>query len=188
MFVVTFYSSATGLVRRYSAVPDMATAERAAQSLGLAWIEGRPPTDGPCQVRAGVIEPVPPTLDDLRRERQAAIDAEVAHRAALLAAGYPEAERASWPRQEAEALAWHADGTAPTPYIDAIAAARGVAPEVLRGKVLAKALAYRAASAALVGTRQALRDALAAATTPEAVLAVAWPAPSLPPTPVQESS
>lgn len=117
----------------------------------------------------------PRSLEDIRAEQLAAINAEARRRASALTAGYPDFERQTWPTQEREALAWQADPSAPTPYLDGIATARGIAPEDMRAKTLEAVLAFRAASQYLVGTRQALRDAIHAATTPAAVLAVVWP-------------
>lgn len=117
----------------------------------------------------------PRTLDDIRSAQVAAINAEARRQASALTAGYPDFERQTWPTQEREALAWHADASTPTPYLDGIATARGIAPEDMRAKTLEAVLAFRAASQYLVGTRQALRDAIHAASTPAAVFAVVWP-------------
>lgn len=117
----------------------------------------------------------PRTLDELRAAQLAEINAEGRRRAATLTAGYPDFEQRTWPSQEREALAWAADQGAPTPYLDGIAAARGISPAQMRTLTLAAVLAFQAASQQLVGTRQALRDAIQAADTREAVLAVAWP-------------
>lgn len=117
----------------------------------------------------------PRTLDELRAAQLASINAEGRRRAAALTAGYPDFEQRTWPGQEREALAWAADQAAPTPYLDGIAAARGIEPAQMRALTLAAVQAFQTASQQLVGTRQALRDAIQAAATREAVLAVAWP-------------
>ena len=117
----------------------------------------------------------PRSLDDIRAEQLAVINAEARRQASALTAGYPDFERQTWPTQEREALAWQVNASTPTPYLDGIATARGIAPEDMRAKTLEAVLAFRGASQYLVGTRQALRDAIYAATTPAAVLAVVWP-------------
>lgn len=117
-----------------------------------------------------------PTLDDLKETKIVEINAAFTLAAQALTNGYPEAERLTWPVQQAEALAWDADSEAPTPYIDGLAAARGVTPEEMRQKTLEQTQLFMAASQQLVGTRQRLRDLVHDATTPEALDAINWPA------------
>ncbi len=94
---------------------------------------------------------------------------------AALTEGYPEAERMTWPTQQAEALAWAADPEAPTPYLDGLAAARGITPEEMRQKTLDQTQLFMQASQQLVGTRQRLRDLVYEAQTPEDLDAISWP-------------
>lgn len=94
-----------------------------------------------------------------------------------LVADTPPPERESWYKQEAEARAWAVNSQSLTPYIDGLAAARGIPREYLLSRVLDKVALYEAAHAALTGKRQALEDALKA--LPEGhtvadVLAVSW--------------
>lgn len=77
----------------------------------------------------------------------------------------PAFEVATWPLQAAEAKAWAADPAAPTPVLDGIAAARGVAVEQLKAAALRKALAYSALSAHVAGQRQALQSKIESAKT-----------------------
>lgn len=114
-------------------------------------------------------------LEVIRADHLAGINAEARRRAAALIGGYPDFERQTWPAQEREALAWQADPAAPTPYLDGIAAVRGITPDDMRAKTLEAVLAFRSASQYLVGMRQALRDQVTAAETVEAIQAVAWP-------------
>ncbi|KVX06247.1 hypothetical protein ACVTTK_07755 [Alcaligenes nematophilus] len=116
-----------------------------------------------------------PTLSDLRELQLALVNAGFEKAAVALTTGYPEAERLTWPVQQAEALAWAADQTAPTPYLDGLAAARGIAVEDMRQKTLDQAQLFLQASQQLVGTRQRLRDQIYAAKTAKAVKAVVWP-------------
>lgn len=75
----------------------------------------------------------------------------------------PDFEIATWSIQAAEAEAWAADKTAPTPTLDGIAAARGIPAEALKQKALEKARAYSALTAAVAGQRQALAAQIEAA-------------------------
>lgn len=72
----------------------------------------------------------------------------------------PDFERESWPKQELEAKAYSADSNAPTPYVDTLAAARGIPRAVLLGRILEKVALYETAHAYLTGLRQAKEDAL----------------------------
>lgn len=83
--------------------------------------------------------------------------------AAPLTAGYPPSEKVTWPIQETEVLAWQKSSLALTPYINALAVARGIARADFLERTLAKVQALRAASAVLVGTRQKYEDRVHAA-------------------------
>lgn len=91
--------------------------------------------------------------------------------------GYPEGERLTWPTQQAEALAWGDDPSAPTPYLDGLAAARGITPEDMRQKTLHQTLLFMQASQHLVGKRQRLRDLVHEAQTHEDLEAIHWDGP-----------
>ncbi len=92
----------------------------------------------------------------------------------VLIASYPQVERESWAQQEKEARAYIADSTAVTPLIDAISAARGVTKDALAQKIVVKADTFASAVGALIGKRQALEDAINAATTIAELEAVKW--------------
>lgn len=81
----------------------------------------------------------------------------------------PEFEIQTWTIQAAEAKAWHADPSAPTPTLDTIAAARGVPSEILKQKAYEKTVRYELATAHIVGLRQRYQDAIAAEESAEAV-------------------
>lgn len=117
----------------------------------------------------------PRTLDQVKADQHAAVNSEGRRRAAALTAGYPDFEQKTWPTQEREALGWEVNPESPTPFLDGIADARGIGRDDMRAKTLQAVQAFRAASQYLVGTRQALRDAIEAADTRESVLAVTWP-------------
>ena len=84
----------------------------------------------------------------------------------------PAFEVQSWAIQGAEAKAWHADSTAPTPTLDAIAKARCVPLDALRAGAYKKTVAYEALVAAVTGQRQKYSDLLRAAKTVDAVNAI----------------
>ena len=135
--------------------------------------------DGLGPVPAWLYAEEPPAPEPTLKEAQAAqllvINASFETAAQALTAGYPEAERLTWPIQQSEALAWAASNTADTPYLDGLADARGITPAEMRALTLAQVQAFQAASQQLVGTRQRLRDEINAATTVAAVRAVVWP-------------
>ena len=84
----------------------------------------------------------------------------------------PVFEVQGWAIQGAEAKAWHADKTAPTPTLDAIAKARGIEPDALRAGAYKKTMLYEGLVAAVTGQRQKYNDLLRAAKTADAVNAI----------------
>jgi len=114
------------------------------------------------------------TLDELRERKVREIDAAFSLAAEALLQGYPQAERLTWPTQQSEALAWAVNNSTPTPYLDAIAVARGITPEDMRTRTLEAVQTWMAASQLLVGRRQALRDAAQVAEDEAALAAIAW--------------
>lgn len=120
----------------------------------------------------------PRTLDQVRAAKLFEINQRFSLESAALIAGYPLEERQTWAAQEAEALAWALEPSAPTPYLDGIAAARGIDVVEMRAKTLEAVSAFRVASQWLVGTRQALRDAIQNPNaTRTQIGAIAWPTP-----------
>lgn len=103
-------------------------------------------------------------------ELKSAADAEVAPTRNQ----YPDFERETWPYQESEARAWTADNNAPTPTLSGIEQTRGKSVSYLAPKVIEKADQYRALAASVSGKRQALADAVEAATTVADVEAINW--------------
>lgn len=120
-----------------------------------------------------------PTFEELRAGKMAEIDAAFGVAANDLTAGYPDAERLTWPIQEREARAWEVDSDAPTPFLDGLAANRGISADQMRRLTLAQVDTFMFASQALVGKRQRLRDEVYAidAATPNAgalLAAIVW--------------
>lgn len=123
---------------------------------------------------ASIPTPEGPTLDQLRAAKEAEINASYAAAAAALAQGYPDAERETWPVQIMESAVVLAGTEDATPWIDAAAPARGIAREELATKIRDMDLQYRQISGSLTGKRQALRDLVLLAETPEDLAAIEW--------------
>lgn len=104
------------------------------------------------------------SAEDIYKIKLKNINMEYEQSIAQLTAGTPESEKGTWSKQAAEARAYTADNTAPTPLIDGIATARGVDRVYLIGKIIEKADAYTVAIAQLTGERQAKEDQLNAGT------------------------
>lgn len=113
-----------------------------------------------------------PGLDAVKGARLAEINACCQAALAGLTATYPEKELITFDKQETEARAWLADNSAPTPFLSALAAARGLELAELARRVVAKADAFAVASGHLVGQRQRMEDMLDACETVEDVLAL----------------
>lgn len=115
------------------------------------------------------------TLDAAKSAKRALIDREFCERAAQLTAGYPEPERLTWPAQQAEALAFAANSSASTPYLDGLAAARGIPQDEMRSRTLAAVQGFMVASQVLVGTRQKIQTQIDESQSIAALDAIGWP-------------
>lgn len=115
-----------------------------------------------------------PTLAQQKSLKFAEIEQAAEAAVAPITAAYPIAERDTWPIQEAEAVAWTANSTAPTPILNAIATARGQTLAAVAANVLTKAAAFKALAGATFGKRKAKRDLIDAATTAAELSAIAW--------------
>lgn len=116
-----------------------------------------------------------PTLEELKSLKLAEINSIFESAADSLTSEYPPGERLTWAIQQQEALAWEADPESPTPYLDGLAASRGITPEDMRQKTLDQTKLFMAASQSLVGTRQKLRDLIYEAESPEDLDLIQWP-------------
>lgn len=114
-----------------------------------------------------------PAVDMVALAKRLITDNNAAYESAIaaLTAGYPPSEIATWERQRAEALAWAANSSAPTPWIDIAAATRGIERTLFLGRTHAKAEAFAQVSAYLTGLRQRYDDAIRTA-TPEQLQAI----------------
>jgi hypothetical protein len=100
---------------------------------------------------------------ELRAAALAAVNEAFDAAASAIVAPYPPAERLTWPIQEGEARGVQVDPLAPTPYIDALAASRGVDRLMVIQLVQQNSAGFRAQSAKIIGKRQKWRDAIQAA-------------------------
>ena len=87
-------------------------------------------------------------------------------------ADVPDFEVQTWSSQAAEAAAWLADRSSPTPMLDTIAAARNIDRVALSQKAAAKSAAFSLLTAHIAGQRQAFKDAIKAAADTEALAAI----------------
>lgn len=119
-------------------------------------------------------------LDDMRQQKLATVNARCDELLTRLKAGYPDGEVVSWDQQVIEARALDVSPTAVTPLLSAIAAQRGIDVNTLAVRLLEKATAYAVASGSIIGARQKLEDAIAAATTVDELSDIdvyaGWPA------------
>ena len=143
---------------------------------GLGWRAVNGSGDVGADETYSVTQPVPPapTLLQVQSAQIAVINAACESVLAQITAPYPPSEIASWDQQLAEAQAWTASNSAPTPLLSAIIAANGATLSAQVASVLAKSAAFKAASGAAIGKRQLLTDQINAATTVAQVGAITW--------------
>ena len=121
-----------------------------------------------------VPEVVPPALEEVKAAKYAELRSTAARSMLGLAAPYLSQERESWDTQFKEATEWMVNSNASVPMIAAMANSRGITVAELVGKIMENANLYRDAIGAMLGKQQRLLDEVAAATTVEAVNAIAW--------------
>lgn len=126
---------------------------------GAAWIEGATPET---------------VLATHKSQKLAEVNA--AYEVALSAVkdGYPPSEILSWDKQEKEARAYLADNAAPTPFIDALSAERGIAKPELVDRIMAKVSLAEIHIGTATGKRQRLEDQITAATTEAELALIVW--------------
>ena len=127
------------------------------------WFDGRTPVQvidlGPLP-DGYTSEPVPFTAAEIREQSAVEIRQRYAALLRALVEPYTEEERASHLAQEAEALAWQADSSAPCSLIRAMAENRGIPIEIMVEKILENASLYRAEAGRLLGLQQKELDDL----------------------------
>lgn len=123
--------------------------------------------------------PAGPTLFDVQAAKLAEIRAACDAALNPLAASYPDREVQSWPQQVAEATALEGDANAAAPLIRQMAAMRsslGDTQEVrvveLARRIRQNAADWSAVAGPIIGKRQALEDAVAAAGSTADVAAI----------------
>lgn len=82
---------------------------------------------------------------------------EAERRLHLIISPYREGERLSWDIQTAEAAAWVADNSAPTPFLTAALKAGETIAELV-ARVQANEAAFKAASGAIIGAQRTIID------------------------------
>ncbi len=70
----------------------------------------------------------------------------------------PQSEIDTWPKQEAQALAWKADNEVEVPFIQNLATGRGMGLSELVARILAKAAIYEDLSSKALGQKHASED------------------------------
>lgn len=116
--------------------------------------------------------PPVPTFKEAKAAKLSEINKAADKIMAALVSTYPDREISTFDKQEAEARAYMADPTAPTPLLSALAKARGLSMDELVKRVIAKADAFAAASGYIIGQRQALEDQLDTCKTLEEVQSI----------------
>jgi len=111
-------------------------------------------------------------LSQAKAAMNAAIMAGADQLRAQMMADYSDLEQSSFPYQLADAQAWTKDNTATTPWLSAMAVARGTTVAVLAPKVIANDAAWTALAGKIIGQQQAYQDQVTAATTVDAVNAI----------------
>lgn len=119
-----------------------------------------------------VVGPELLTLEELKAEKLAQINADCQAALAALTPTYPEKELLTFERQEREARALLTGDSSDVAHITAIASGRGIPVEDLARKIVAKADAFSLASGLLIGQRQKWEDMLKDAKTKEDVTAI----------------
>lgn len=116
--------------------------------------------------------PPVPTFKEAKAAKLSEINKAADKIMAALISTYPGREISTFDKQEAEARAYMADPTAPTPLLSALAKARGLSMDELVKRVIAKADTFATASGYIIGQRQALKDQLDACKTLEEVQSI----------------
>lgn len=116
--------------------------------------------------------PPVPTFKEAKAAKLSEINKAADKIMAALISTYPDREISTFDKQEAEARAYMADPTAPTPLLSALAKARGLSMDELVKRVIAKADVFAVASGYIIGQRQALEDQLDTCKTLEEVQSI----------------
>lgn len=97
----------------------------------------------------------------LIKAKQSEINGQFIKSTRAIVGDYTDEDIVSWPTQEAEAKAWQTDSNTATPLLDAMLSTRpGIDKATLASRILANAAAYKAATGAMIGKKQAFEDQL----------------------------
>ena len=118
--------------------------------------------------------PDAPSLEQVKADKIAEINTAAESHISPITSAYSQAERDTWPIQEAEAAAWLANPSAATPMLTALATQRNMAMADLVASVQVKAATFKALAGAVFGKRRALIDQVDAATDANEVALVTW--------------
>lgn len=126
------------------------------------------------------VDPSAPGLDQMKVMKLREINTAAQAAVSSYLAGYPEFEVQTWATQQAELVAWRAATASERtesliPWCSIAAKARGVEVNEFMEKVADKVAAFVQVSAQVAGTRQALEDSIASASTPEYLASICWP-------------
>lgn len=161
MLPVTYTEKGIGLHRAI-----METGHRLMQHDGT-WL-----ADDPIAVQA-IIDGY--TIDQVKADVSAEIEAHAAELRNKVTAGISPAEMASWSIKRAEAYAYQSSGNAAdAPTLNIEATTRGVALADVVARVVGNATALAGLEAAIAGVAGKHKDAVKALTTFDAVLAYDW--------------
>ncbi len=111
-----------------------------------------------------------PTLDALKRAKIAELHAFFQSQIDDMKKGYASYEVDTWKTQSDEWVSWNKDATTKTPFVDAMASARGIDRIGLLNRIGVKTLAI----AQMVGTQQSFEDAINACVTKAELDAIVW--------------
>lgn len=139
--------------------------------LGVSFPRGKPPEGSGWYVKDTT--PPEPTLDDLRQRKRNEINSAYRDTLTAITDAYPDLERESWGKQEAEARA-ALSGSTGTPYLDTLAAERGIDRLDMAQVIVAKADAWAQLSASATGKRHRLLGGVDVATTEQDLDAIIW--------------
>ena len=109
-------------------------------------------------------------LDALKAEKIAALRIHFEGLVASVKSACAPYEIDTWETQRAEYMAWQSNSLTPTPYVSALAEARGLAVAELMAKIAPKV----AGMATIQGTQHALEKQVESATTIAQVEAITW--------------
>lgn len=143
---------------------------------GKGWRAVNGPEDLTADENFSMTQPPTPTpnLAEHKRQKILDIDIAVADAIAPITSVYSQAERDTWPIQEAEAVAWTANSNAATPMLNAIATARSETIAAVAANVLTKAAAFKILAGTTFGKRKAKMDLIDAAATAADLSEITW--------------